>query len=441
MFDFLTEKLSGIFSSLTGKNKLTEQNLSVVLDQIKDSLLESDVAYESVQTFVDGVKNEVVGQKVVSSLKPDEQFVKIVYDKMLSFLGGAYLQEGFNFQIPSVIMVVGLQGSGKTTSLAKLACFIKNQAQKHGKTRKLLFSSVDFYRPAAIDQLEILARQVGADFYRSTEIDPIAASKDILGYYKKHGYEYLMFDTAGRLQIDQSMMQELQNIKKIMQPKYSFMVLDAMTGQQSLSVAKTFESSIGFDGAILSKMDSGARGGAAFSFRYELKKPIYFMGTGEKLENLEIFRPERIAKRMLGMGDVLTLMEQAQDKIKQSDQDAVAKSIMSGELTLDDFAKQLTMMSKLGSLSSVMKFMPGMSSVKVSDQDAQKGDLELKRFRAVLSSMTSKERLMPEIINASRKKRIALGAGVDVSSINLLMQRFEQSKQFVKLLKKNRFFK
>jgi len=338
-------------------------------------------------------------------------------------------------------MVMGLQGSGKTTSIGKLAYFIKKQSEKHGKVRKMLFASVDFYRPAAIDQLEVLASQVGADFYRSTETDPVAAAKDILQYYKKHGYEYLMFDTAGRLQIDQSMMQELQSIKKIMQPKYSFMVLDAMTGQESLSVARAFESSIGFDGAILSKMDSGARGGAAFSFRFELKKPIYFMGVGEKLENLEIFRPERIAKRMLGMGDMLTLMEQAQEKIKQSDQDAVAKSIMSGDLTLDDFAKQLTMMLKLGSMSSIMKFMPGMSSMKISPEDAQKGDQELKKFRAVLSSMTSKERLRPETIDGSRRKRIALGAGVDVSSVNLLMQRFEQSKQFVKLLKKNRFFK
>ncbi len=251
MFDFLTEKFSSVFSSLTGKNKLTEQNLSVVLDQIKDSLLESDVPYSSVQTFVDGIKNEVVGQKVTASLRPDEQFIKIVYDRMLSFLGGAYLQEGFNFQIPSVIMVMGLQGSGKTTSIGKLAYFIKRQAEKHGKVRKMLFASVDFYRPAAIDQLEILAHQVGADFYRSTEVDPIAAAKDIVQHYKKQGYEYLMFDTAGRLQIDQSMMLELQAIKKIMQPKYSFMVLDAMTGQESLVAAKAFADTVNLKAALV----------------------------------------------------------------------------------------------------------------------------------------------------------------------------------------------
>ncbi len=441
MFDFLTKKFSGIFASLTGKSTLTEQNLEAVLEQIKDSLLQSDVAYESVQTFVDGVKREVIGQKVASRMNPSEQFVKIVYDKMLSFLGGQYLQEGFNFQIPSVIMVMGLQGSGKTTSIGKLAYFIKKQAEKHGKSRKILFASVDFYRPAAVEQLQILAGQVGVDFYASSQTDPILAARDILNYYKQHGYEYLFFDTAGRLQIDDAMMQELQATKKIMQPKYSFMVLDAMTGQESLNIAKSFEKAVGFDGAILSKMDSDTRGGAAFSFRYELKKPIYFMGVGEKLENLEIFRPERIAKRMLGMGDVLTLMEQAQDKIKQSEQETIAKSIMSGNITLNDFAQQLNMMSKLGSVSSIMKFMPGMASMKLSAQDAEKSDKELKKFRAILSSMTPKERLRPEIIDGSRRKRIANGAGVDVSNVNLLMQRFEQSKQFVKLLKKNRFFK
>ncbi|MFA5998536.1 MAG: signal recognition particle protein [Candidatus Babeliales bacterium] len=441
MFDFLTKKFSGIFASLTGKSKLTEQNLQQVLGQIKDSLLESDVAYESVQTFVDGVQREVVGQKVVASMNPSEQFVKIVYDRMLSFLGGQYLAEGFNFQIPSVIMVMGLQGSGKTTSIGKLAYFIKKQAEKHGKIRKILFASVDFYRPAALEQLQVLAGQVSVDFYRSPQTDPVLAARDILNYYKQHGYEYLFFDTAGRLHIDESMMQELQTIKKIMQPKYSFMVLDAMTGQESLNVAKSFEKTVGFDGAILSKMDSDARGGAAFSFRYELKKPIYFMGVGEKVENLEIFRPERVAKRMLGMGDVLTLMEQAQDKIKQSEQENIAKSIMSGSITLNDFAQQLNMMSKLGSVSSIMKFMPGMASMKVSAEDAEKSDKELKKFRAILSSMTPKERLKPEIIDGSHKKRIASGAGVDISSVNLLMQRFEQSKQFVKLLKKNRFFK
>lgn len=440
MFDFLTKKFSGIFASLTGNDRLTDKNLESTLEKVKDSLLQADVPYDLVTVFIDDVKKDVVGQKVFASMDPSEQFVKVVYDRLLSFLGGEYLQESFVFQIPSVVMVMGLQGSGKTTTIGKLAYFIKAQAEKRGKSRKILLASVDFYRPAAIDQLEILAKGVGVDFYRSTFTDAQRATQDIVQHYKQHGYEHLLFDTAGRLHVDQAMMDELKSVTKILDPKYKFMVLDAMTGQESLTVAQAFQDTVGFDYAILSKMDSDARGGAAFSFRYALKKPILFMGVGEKLENLELFRPERIAKRMLGMGDILTLVENAQDKMKQSEQDQVSKSFMSGNITFDDFEKQLSMVSKLGSLSGIMKFMPGMAGAQISQDDLQKGEREVKMFRAIISSMTKKERFLPEILDGSRKKRIAKGAGVDVSMVNLLMQRFEQSKQFVKLLKKKRFF-
>lgn len=441
MFDFLTQKFSSIFSSITKQTHLTEQNMQGVLEQIKDTLIESDVPYDTVQTFMQGVSQEVTGKKIVTGLRPSEQFIKIVYDKMVSFLGGQATQDSFTFQIPSVVCVMGLQGSGKTTSIGKLAYFIKQQAQKRGKDRKILCASVDFYRPAAIDQLEQLTRTVGVDFYRSNQTDPLLAARDIMQHFKQQGYEHLLFDTAGRLHVDQSMMQELVAVTKVIDPKYSFLVLDSMTGQESLAVAKAFSNAVGFDGAILTKMDSDARGGAAFAFKYELKKPIYFMGVGEKVDQFEMFRPERVAKRMLGMGDLLTLVENAQDKIKQSEQDSITRSIMSGQITLDDFAQQLTMMSRLGSLSSIMKFMPGMGQIKMSEQDAQRGEQEMKRFKAILSSMTKKERLRPEILDGSRKKRIAQGAGTDVAAVNLLLQRFEQSKQFVKLLKKNRFLK
>lgn len=440
MFDFLTKKFSGIFASLTGKDRLTDKNLEETLEKVKDSLLQADVPYDLVMAFIGDVKNDVVGQKVFASMDPSEQFVKIIYDRLLTFLGGQYLQESFLFQIPSVIMVMGLQGSGKTTTVGKLAYFIQKQAEKRNKTRKILLASIDFYRPAAIDQLEVIAKQVGVDFYRSSQTDVFKAAKEIIAYYKHHGYEHLLLDTAGRLHIDQSMMNELAAVKKIIEPKYSFMVLDAMTGQESLAVAQSFEKVVGFDYAILSKTDSDTRGGAAFSFRYALKKPVLFMGVGEKSESIELFRPERIAKRMLGMGDILTLVENAQDKMKQSEQELVTKSFMSGNVTLNDFEKQLSMVSKLGSLSGIMKFMPGMAGVQISQEDLQKGEKEMKLFRAIISSMTKKERLLPDILDGSRKKRIAKGAGVDVSLVNLLMQRFEQSKQFVKLLKKKRFF-
>ncbi|MBI2345212.1 signal recognition particle protein [Candidatus Dependentiae bacterium] len=441
MFDFLTEKFSSIFSSFTRQNHLTQQNMQSILEQVKDALIEADVSYDTVQAFANEVQQEVVGKKIISGLRPSDQFIKIVYDKMVAFLGGAATQETFTFQIPSVICVMGLQGSGKTTTIGKLAYFIKNQAEKRGKSRKILCASIDFYRPAAIDQLEQVARGVGVDFYRSSSMQPQDAARDIISYFKKQGYEHLLFDTAGRLHVDEQMMQELASVKAIIEPKYSFLVLDSMTGQQSLAVATDFLNRIGFDGAILSKMDSDTRAGAAFAFRYELKKPICFMGVGEKFDQLELFRPERIAKRMLGMGDILTLVENAQEKIKQSEQESIARSIASGNITLNDFSKQLDMMAKLGSIGTILKFLPGAGQLKLSDQDLYRGEQEMKRFKAVLSSMTLRERQMPDLLDASRKKRIALGAGVDVTVVNLLLQRFEQSKQFVKLLKKNRFFK
>ena len=440
MFDFLTKKFSGIFSSLTGKNRLTEKNLEETLQTVQDSLLEADVPYNVVQVFMQDIKKEVIGQKVFASMDPSEQFVKLVYDRILSFLGGEYLQQSFSFQIPSVVMVMGLQGSGKTTTIGKLAYFIQKQAEKRGKKRRILLASVDFYRPAAIDQLEVLAKQVGVEFYRSSESNPELAAKDIMAYYKKEGYEHLLFDTAGRLHVDEDMMAELKNVAAIIKPRYTFMVLDAMTGQESLTVAESFQKNVDFDYAILSKVDSDSRGGAAFSFRYALKKPILFMGVGEKVDCLELFRPERIAKRMLGMGDILTLVENAQEKVKKSEQESVARSFKSGHITFDDFEKQLSMVSKLGSLSGIMKFLPGMGNMQISQGDLQKGEKEMKKFQSIIRSMTKKERLIPDLLDGSRKKRVAKGAGVRVEDVNLLVQRFEQSKQFVKLFKKKRFF-
>lgn len=440
MFDFLSKSFSSIFASLTGNYKLTDKNIDESIEKIKDSLLESDVPYELSAKFIAEVKQDVIGQKVVQSLRPSEQFVKVVYDRMLAFLGGEYLQESFSFQIPSTIMMMGLQGSGKTTTAGKIALFIQHQAAKRGKARKILCASVDFYRPAAVEQLALVAQQAGADFYKAIAPDPVKAAQEIVDYAKKHAYEILIFDTAGRLQVDDQMMQELDHLQKIVKPKYKFLVVDAMIGQESLSVAQSFQNRIGFDYAILSKMDSDARSGVAFSFRYALKKPILFMGTGEKLDNLEIFRPERIVKRMLGMGDLLTLVENAEDKIKQSEQDSLEKSFISGTMTLEDFAQQLSMANRLGSLSTMIKYLPGMSSLNISSAQIEKGEQEMKKFRAIINSMTKKEKIFPKILDESRKERIAKGAGVLVADVTQLLQRFEQSLQFVKLLKKKKYF-
>src|SRR3989339_318914 len=440
MFGFLSKSFSSIFSSLTGHSKLTEKNIDESMQKIKDSLLEADVPYELTNTFIAEIKQDVVGQKITNSLRPSEQFVKVVYDRLLAFLGGEYQQESFTFQIPSTIMMLGLQGSGKTTTAAKLALFIQNQAKKRGKSRKILCASVDFYRPAAIDQLEIVAKQAGADFYRAQSQNVTQAAAQIVAYAKQHNYEILIFDTAGRLHVDDQMMVELDEIQKIVKPKYKFLVVDAMIGQESLSVAKSFQDRIKFDYAILSKMDSDARAGVAFSFRYALKKPVLFMGTGEKIDNLELFRPERIAKRMLGMGDILTLVENAEDKIKQSEQVSLEQSFKSGHMTLDDFEKQLSMASRLGSLSTMIKYLPGMGSLNISSAQIEQSEKEMKKFRAIIGSMTKKEKSYPKILDDSRKKRIALGAGVSVADIGQLLQRFEQSQQFVKLLKKKKYF-
>lgn len=437
MFDFLSNRFSHLFSRLTGQNRLTEQNMQETLQKVKDSLLEADVPYAVVENFLKEVSAEVVGQKVLTaSLKPGEHLIKIIHDKLVAFLGGSTTLEALTFQIPSVIMLMGLQGSGKTTTIAKLAYYIQKQAEKRGKKRKILLASVDFYRPAAIDQLEILAQQVGVDFYRSNSQDPLAAAADINRYYKNQGYEHLLFDTAGRMHIDSVMLQELRQLDAKIQPKYKYLVLDSMTGQESLRVAQAFEDGVGFHGAILTKIDSDTRGGAAFAFRYTMKKPILFLGAGEKISDLEYFRPERMASRILGMGDIQSLIERAEEKIKKSDQDALEQSIQKGKMTLQDFAHQLEMVNKIGSLSQIMNYLPGVSSQQVSPEMIQKGEQEIKRFRAIISSMTAQERLCPQILNGSRKQRIARGSGVTVTHVNEFLERFEKSQQFMKLFKK-----
>jgi signal recognition particle subunit SRP54 len=286
MFDFLSSTFSSLFSRLGKSDKLTEQNIAEALGQVYDALLEADVPYDVAQAFVQEVKQEVVGQKVMASLKPAEQLMKIVHDKLLYFLGGQSAETTFSFQIPSTIMVLGLQGSGKTTTVAKLAAFVQENAQKRGKKRAILFGSVDFYRPAAVDQLEILAKQVGVSFYRATSKDPVKAAQEIISYSQKHQFELLFLDTAGRLHVDNELLHELRQIDTIAKPKYKLLVLDAMTGQESLQVARAFDQAVGFSGVILTKMDSQARAGAAFAFRYALKKPILFVGMGEKIADL-----------------------------------------------------------------------------------------------------------------------------------------------------------
>lgn len=445
MFDFLSKSFSSIFSRLQGQKTLTDAHIAEALQKVEDTLLEADVPYEVVNAFIAHIRQEVVGQKVIGSLKPTEQFIKIVHDKMLEFLGGKSSDIPFTFQIPSTVLVYGLQGAGKTTMLAKLAAFVQENAQKRGKTRRILLASLDFYRPAAIDQLEILAKKAPIDFYRAHSTDVVQAAQEICNYSAKNSYELLFLDTAGRLHIDTALIEELRRVAAIAKPKYTLLVLDSMTGQESLRIARSFEESLGFTGAILTKMDSDTRGGAAFTLCYSLKKPILFLGTGEKIGDLDYFRAERLTTRILGMGDVATLFEKAQEKIKQSDQERLYNSLEKGRISLQDFADQMDMVGKLGSMSSIMRYLPGTSGLSISPEMLEKGEREIKLFKAIINSMTPKERLMPKILDRSRKLRIAQGAGAKAADVDVLLDRFEQSQQFVKMFKKagkfNQFFK
>ena len=437
MFERLTTVFSSFVELIAGEKKLSESTVDQLLAKVHDALIDADVPYDVTTTFVAALRTDIVGMKITKTLKPQEQVVKVVHDTIVRFLGNNS-QELFTPVVPSTCMVVGLQGSGKTTTLVKLAHYIQREAKKRGKQRKILLASVDFYRPAALDQLEIGARSLGIDFYRSSHQDVIAA------YARDHGYEHLLLDTAGRLHLDTLMLTELQQTIQVVKPRYTFMVLDAMMGQQSLVTAQAFDQAVGFHAALLTKMDSDTRGGVAFAFRYVLAKPIFFIGTGEKVDDLQIYKPERIAGRLLGMGDLLSLAEQAEDKIKESERKKVEGAFMSGRITLQDFASQLDMMNNLGSLSNLAKYMPGFSGAHMSSAMIVQGETTIKKYRAIIHSMTLKERLTPGILTNSRMQRIARGAGVTVQDIKDLLNRFEQTQQFVKLIKTggiSRFFK
>jgi len=438
MFDFLSDKFSTIFSRLVGTDKLSEGNIEEVLQKVQDLLLEADVPYNVVQRFIAQVKEEAVGQKVLKSLNPAEQFVKIIYERLVDFLSTAGKEGDFELPASATIMVMGLQGSGKTTSIGKLAYFLK----KKGFKKNILVGSVDFYRPAAVDQLEILAKQAGVDFYRAQSKSTIEAAREIQQKFNDGNYDLLMLDTAGRLHVDNEMLQELKDLDSIIRPSKKLLVLDAMTGQESINVAKAFGQAVSFDGALLTKTDSDTRAGASFAFAYALKKPILFVGTGEKIDDLAKFYPDRAAKRILGMGDIDSLLERADEQIKKEDQEAAAKAFMSGDFSLDDFAKQMDMMKKIGSLGNILKFLPGMGGLagQLSPDKVAQGEDEMKRFRVIINSMTEDERRSPALINKTRIARIAKGAGVTQADVRALLQKFEQSKQFVKLLKKNKSF-
>lgn len=440
MLSSLTKKLSSLLSQFGKQKAITEQDITILIEHMHEALLQADVPYELATRFCSELQQKMVGSVLHEALNAHEQATKIMYDHLKQFLSRDENKKEQLFAAQS-IMVLGLQGSGKTTTLAKIAYYIKKKNQKNS----LLLSSVDFYRPAAIDQLAYLARTIGVDFYRAVATNPLLAAQEIQQYAQKHNYDTWLLDTAGRLHVDSAMVQEVVAIYKAVNPAYTLLVLDAMTGQESLAVARGFAAEVPFDGAALSKMDSDARGGAAFSFSYALQKPIVCLGVGEKPADMELFWPDRMASRLLGYGDIATLAEKTEEKIKQSEQQALYKAYAKGHFSLQDFADQLSMVSRIGSVTQLMKYIPGTATARISSTEIEQAEKEMKKCKAIISSMTLMERYNPDILDKSRKKRVALGAGVTEQDVNLLLSRFEQSKQYVKLLKKSgliqRFFK
>ena len=432
MFENLTNKLDTIFKKLRGYGRLNEDNIKDALREVRIALLEADVNLNVVKEFVEKIKVRAVGQEVMSSLTPGQQVVKIVNEELTTMLGGTNNSIALASKPPTIIMMVGLQGSGKTTTSAKLA----RRLLKEGQLPLLV--AADVYRPAAIEQLNILGKELGIPVFNENGTNnPVDICKRSLAEALEKGCRSIVIDTAGRLHIDEELMQELKNIKSEIKPHEILFVADAMTGQDAVNVAKTFNEHVGIDGIVLTKMDGDARGGAALSIRSVTGKPIKFIGIGEKLDQLEQFYPDRIASRILGMGDVLSLIEKAQDSINQDAAQKIQKKLREDSFTLEDFRDQLSQIRKLGPIEQIVSMIPGMGKVKVGEENEK----ELVRIAAIIDSMTKKERNNHTIINGSRKKRIAKGSGTEVWEINRLLKQFVQMKKMMRQFSKPGFMK
>jgi len=432
MFDSLSDRLTKSFKAITGQGRLTEANIKDALRDVRRALLEADVALSVVKTFIDQVQQRAIGQEVSTSLNPGQAFIKIVREQLTQVMGEEAAPLNFNVEPPAIIMVAGLQGAGKTTSVAKLARWL----QAHDK-KKVMVVSADVYRPAAIKQLETLASQVDVKFFPSSaDQDPVEIAKSAHAEAKRQFMDVLILDTAGRMHIDEDMMQEIKRLHQAIKPIETLFVVDAMTGQDAANTAKVFNDVLPLTGVILTKTDGDARGGAALSIRQITGKPIKFIGAGEKTDALESFHPDRMAGRILGMGDVLSLIEEAESKIDQKKAQKFAKKIQkSGQFDLEDFLEQLQQINSMGGVSGLIGKMPGMGQMKgqINDQAVEK---DFKRLEAIIYSMTRQERAHPAIIKGSRKKRIANGSGTQVQDINKLMKQFTQMQKMMKKVSK-----
>jgi signal recognition particle subunit SRP54 len=425
MFENLSEKLEGIFKKLRGRGVLNEESVNAALKEIRIALLEADVNFKVVRDFIEDIHVQAIGREVLDSITPGQQVVKIVHDRLVDLLGGTTTSIKFGARIPAPIMLVGLQGCGKTTTAVKLARLLARE-------KKVYLVSADVYRPAAMEQLAVMARQTAAGIFDAGSLkDPVEICAQAVEQARREGYEVIIIDTAGRLHIDDLLMNELIEIKAKVNPSEILYVADAMTGQDAVNVGSKFNELIGIDGVIMTKMDGDARGGAALSLQSVVGKPIKFVGIGEKVAALEVFHPERMASRILGMGDILSLVEKAQATIDEKSAILLEKKIRKNEFSLEDFRNQMTQIRKMGSLKDILGMIPGLNKVK-GLKDMQPDEKELVRIAAIIDSMTPKERFNYQIIDGRRRKRIALGSGTSVQDVNKLLKNYAEIKKMMK---------
>jgi len=425
-FSSLSERLNHIFSKLTKRGRLTELEIKTAMREVRVALLEADVNVKVAKQFCSEVSEKAVGQEILKSLNPAQQVIKIVNDELIALMGSSNQKLAISPKPPTVIMMCGLQGAGKTTLCGKLAVNLK----KSGK--KPLLVGCDIYRPAAINQLKVVGKNAGAEVFEKGTQSPVKTAREAVEYAKSMGFDTVIIDTAGRLEIDEALMQELENIKKGVEVTEILLTVDSMMGQVAVNVAKTFNERLEVTGIILTKLDGDTRGGACLSIKAVTGKPVKFIGVGEKLTDLEPFYPDRMASRILGMGDVLTLIEKAQEAVSEEQAKAMQKKMLENTFTLEDYLVQFESMKKMGGAQAVLAMMPGMGGkVKADDIDENR----IERTKAIILSMTKRERVEPSIINSSRKKRIAAGSGTSVQEINQLLKQFEQTKQLMKQLK------
>ena len=426
MFDNLSDRLEGAFKLLQGNHKITELNIADSVKQIRRALVEADVSFKIAKQFTNDVKAKALGSGVLTAVKPGQAMVKIVRDEMAELMGGQ--AEGLNLAgKPAVILMAGLQGSGKTTHSAKLANYLKNK-----KTKKPLLVACDVYRPAAINQLHVLGEQLGIEvFSEEGNQDPVSIATNALAHAKSNGHNVVIVDTAGRLAVDEEMMAEIGNIHKAIAPSETLFVVDSMTGQDAVNTAKAFNEVLNFDGVILTKLDGDTRGGAALTIKSVVNKPIKFIGTGEKMEALDVFHPDRMADRILGMGDVVSLVERAQEQFDEQEARKMSKKIATDSFGFDDFMNQIQQIKKMGNMKDLMGMIPGMGKAM---KDIDIDDDAFKHIEAMINSMTLAERQQPDIINGSRRKRIAMGSGRTVQDVNNLLKQFGDMRKMMKMM-------